>query len=146
MKDPYLFCYLMGRSVELDAGANKPIVAKVEAGAPLRDVVMDAARAAWAPSPGYKARWFKENRAEIKKAGGDTEKAWRLYAQGRMDAFSHQLEDDILSEIDGDPDEDIEDDEDLDSDDDDDIDEEDLEDEDEDLDEGDEDDIDDEAH
>jgi len=129
MKDLYVQCYLAGRNdpydgeLELEAiieravspGAVTVRSASEAAAKKAIDAEMDAAT---------KVQWLKDNLEEIKAMGGDTEKAWSRYLQGRVDNLAHQTEADIVSlmEEDEDDDEEGEDDEESDDDDDDDSD------------------------
>ena len=102
MKDRYVSCYFSGRFDAFDGEIDTaPLIEKVHAGLPLRDVTMEAARRAITAEmdPATKIQWLNDNLDDIKTMGGDTEKSWRLYGQGRMDALAHQLEDEVLNSI-----------------------------------------------
>lgn len=137
MKDPYVSCYFSGRCDEYDGDIDiDKLVEKIHAGSPMRDVTLEAAKRAITADMDVatKAAWLKDNVDEIKALGGDSEKAWRLYSQGRTDALAQGLEVEILEAIvEEEPDEEDEedeedDDEDEDSDDDEDEDEDEEED------------------
>lgn len=111
MKDRYVSCYFSGRCDAFDGEVDADkLTDKVLSGVPLRDVTLEAARIAITPTmdPATKVQWLKDNLDEIKALGGDTEKAWRLYGQGRIDALAHQLEEEVLNNIEEDEDEDDE--------------------------------------
>lgn len=102
MKDRYVSCYFSGRFDAFDGEVDAaPLVEKIHAGLPLRDVTMEAARRAVTAEMDHAAKlqWLNDNLEEIKSMGGDTEKSWRLYGQGRTDALAHQLEDEVLNSI-----------------------------------------------
>ncbi len=133
MKDLYVHCYLSGRCDEyqgepLDVAV---LVEKVNSGVALRTCTHDAATRAITAEMDIatKAAWLKDNADVIKDIGGDSEKAWRLYTQGRADALAHDLEVDVLEAI-SDEEEEEPDDDDDDSDDDSDEEDDDAEDDD----------------
>ncbi len=132
MKDPYVQCYVAGRydtyegDLELEAILERAVSpgmvsirsASEAAAKKAIDAEMDAAT---------KVQWLKDNLEEINAMGGDTEKAWSRYLQGRVDNLAHQTEADIVSlmeeqlegeEEDDDDEEDEDDDEESDDDDD----------------------------
>ena len=136
MKDPYFDSYMSGRFDQYDGEINlDELVDRMMAGVtPIRDISIAAAKIAIATEmdPSVKVQWIRDNLDEITAMGGDTEKAYRLYMQGRIDGLSHQLEADIINSIDeqeDDGDDGDQDDEDDDDDDDDDDDEDEDEDE-----------------
>jgi len=102
MKDPYVQCYVAGRydtyegELELEAILERAVSpgmvtireASMTAAKKAVDAEMDAAT---------KVQWLKDNLEEIKAMGGDTEKAWSRYLQGRVDNLAHQTEADIVS-------------------------------------------------
>lgn len=141
MKDAYVTCYFSGRVDEYDGDIDmQSIVDDVLAGKPLRDVTHAAAKKLIAADADVaaKAQWLKDNADEIKAMGGDSEKAWRLYTQGRTDALAADLEDSALEaiaeeEVEEDEDDDEDDDGDADAEDDDGDDDEDDDEEDEDA-------------
>jgi hypothetical protein len=105
MRDPYVSCYLSGRfnassfdELEIDFD---DLTEKVNSGKPIREVTLEVALEAITPEmdPVTKARWVKDNQEDIETLGGDNEKAWRLYMQGCIDALAHQLEDEVMSEL-----------------------------------------------
>jgi hypothetical protein len=121
MKDPYTACYLAGRLDESDSGTPDldRLVESVMLGKSIRDVTIDAARQFIAETEGHeeeKAEWIADNRASIDESGGDGDKAWKLYTQGRAEALAHQLEDDVLCLIEDTEEEEEEDDDDGDGD------------------------------
>lgn len=104
MKDRYVSCYFSGRLDAFDGQVDtSQLVERVQAGLPLRDATIEAARRAITGrgemDTSAKLRWVNDNLDEIKVMGGDAEKAWRLYGQGRIDALARQLEDDVLASI-----------------------------------------------
>lgn len=104
MKDRYVSCYFSGRLDAFDGQVDTvQLVERVQAGLPLRDATIEAARRAiigrGEMDTSAKLRWVNDNLDEIKIMGGDAEKAWRLYGQGRTDALARQLEDDVLASI-----------------------------------------------
>lgn len=132
MKDRYVSCYFSGRFDAFDGEVEtEKLVELVQSGQPLRDVTLNAARTAIAheADTATKLQWIKDNLDEIKTMGGDTEKSWRLYVQGRTDALAHQLEDEVLNSIEEEEDEDEEEDDEGDEGDDEDADDDDEEDE-----------------
>jgi hypothetical protein len=113
MKDRYVSCYFSGRLDAFDGQVDTAqLVERVQAGLPLRDATIEAARRAITGrgemDTSAKLRWVNDNLDEIKVMGGDAEKAWRLYGQGRTDALARQLEDDVLASIEEEDDEDDE--------------------------------------
>jgi len=104
MKDRYVSCYFSGRLDAFDGQVDTAqLVERVQAGLPLRDATVEAARRAITGrgemDSSAKLRWVNDNLDEIKVMGGDAEKAWRLYGQGRIDALARQIEDDVLASI-----------------------------------------------
>jgi len=104
MKDPYIGCYLAGRAdlYDGDVDLDKLVEAAVSPGTvSLREASLGAAKKAidGEMDPETKVMWLKDNLAEIKTMGGDTEKAYRLYVQGRVDGLAHQLEGDAVTTI-----------------------------------------------
>jgi hypothetical protein len=108
MKDRYVSCYLSGRFDAFDGeiDADK-LVELIWSGQPVRDVTLNAARTAIAheADTATKLQWIKDNLEDIKTMGGDTEKSWRLYVQGRTDALAHQIEDEMMNIVEEDDDE-----------------------------------------
>jgi hypothetical protein len=100
MQDPYAQCYIAGRydSYEDDVDLEKIAERVLSGSATIRDACMAAAKPAIEKEmdPAAKILWLKDNVDEIKEMGGDTEKALRLYQQGRIDGLAHQLETDVL--------------------------------------------------
>ena len=99
MKDRYVSCYFSGRFDAFDGEVDTDKL--VEAGQPLRDVTLNAARTAIAheADAATKLQWLNDNVEEIRAMGGDSEKSWRLYVLGRTDALAHQLEDEVLNSV-----------------------------------------------
>ena len=133
MNDKYMQCYLAGRYEDYEGEvAIEDLVKKVHAGTPLRDIALTVARTAITHEMGAseKVQWLKDNLDEIKAMGGDTEKAYRLYVQGRVENLAHQIEVDVITTMedadDEGDDEDEDDDDDEDEDDDEDGDDEDA--------------------
>lgn len=130
MKDRYVVCYVSGRcdSFEGTVDADK-IVEQISAGAPAWDTIIAAARKAVMAEmdASTKVAWLKDNLDEVKAMGGDTEKAWKMFCDGRVDALAVQIDETVMEELvnqiedeEEDEDDDADEDEDDDSDDDDD--------------------------
>jgi type III secretion system FlhB-like substrate exporter len=66
-------------------------------------VTLEAAKAALTKSGGQsssaKLQWMKDWKDELVEAGGDGEKAWRLYNEGRTDGIAWQLEEALVEEL-----------------------------------------------
>lgn len=125
MKDSYMGCYMSGRFDHYDGEINHDdIVDRVTSGSStVRDLCLGAAKTAinGEMDTATKVQWLKDNVDEIKEMGGDTEKAYLLYMQGRIDGLAHHLEAEVVTMLEQDMDDggdDGEDDEDDDSDDD----------------------------
>lgn len=103
MKDAYVHCYIAGRCDydEDDVVEIEQLVEKVSSGSPMRDVTLAAAKAAVTKEldVAAKAQWLKDNADTIKEMGGDSEKAWRMYMQGRIDALASDLESWVLENL-----------------------------------------------
>jgi hypothetical protein len=102
MQDPYVSCYFSGRFDAFDGEVDlDKLIEKVNSGQSMRDHTLEAARKAISADmdTATKAQWLKDNVDEIKELGGDSEKAWKLYCQGRTDALAHQLEEDVLESV-----------------------------------------------
>jgi len=130
MKDPYVSCYFSGRFDAFDGPIDTAqLVDRVQSGYQLRDVTIEAARRAITieMDTSAKLQWVNDNLDDIKAMGGDTEKAWRLYGQGRADALASRLEDEVLNAVEEDEEDEDDEDEDEDEDGDDDEEEEDDE-------------------
>ncbi len=127
MKPEYMIFYLHGREADIldddDVDAAQ-IADEVMAGADLRQACVEIGVTIAGPlGITEKREWIKDNREDITEAGGDAEEAFRSYQQGRIDAYAHTLETDVVEEMLGGDDEDE--DEEGDDDEDDDIDDED---------------------
>lgn len=102
MQDRYVTCYMSGRTDAFEGNVDLAmLVAKIGAGSPVRDSALDLAKKSLAPEmdTATKMAWLKDNAEAIREMGGDTEKAWRLFCQGRTDALALQLEVDAMEEI-----------------------------------------------
>lgn len=127
MKDPYMQCYLAGRhdafEGEIDIEKLMTDSASTATGkAKLRDECLTVATKLINKEMDAKAKmqWIKDNLDEIREMGGDTEKAYRLYVQGRSDQLAHDLEVEVIGAMDDGVEDDDDEDEDEDSDSDDD--------------------------
>lgn len=101
MKDPYIQCYLSGRYdlYDGDVDLEKLIERAVSPGmVSIRTMAHSAAQKEidGEMDAATKVAWLKDNLEEIRVMGGDTERAWRLYVQGRVDNLAHQLEADVI--------------------------------------------------
>lgn len=95
MHDRYIHCYVLGRTDSFDGEVDTDkIVERVLAGAPMRETALEVARRTILASCGAteKVSWLHENLDEVRALGGDTEKAWRLFCQGRIDALACVVE------------------------------------------------------
>jgi hypothetical protein len=135
MKDPYIGCYLAGRADVFDGDVDlEKLIERAVSPAmvTIRDACLSTAKKAidGDMDPDTKVMWLKDNLDEIKAMGGDTEKAYRLYVQGRVENLAHQIEVDVITTMedadDEGDDEDEDDDDDEDEDDDEDGDDEDA--------------------
>lgn len=103
MKDQYMQCYLLGRHDPFDGSVDiEKIVERVAAGSSLRDLTLEAARKEMTKEmdASAKMQWIKDNLEEIRALGGDTEKAFRLYSQGRAEQLAHDLELEVIGAMD----------------------------------------------
>ena len=136
MKDRYLACYVSGRNDPYEGNVDTAMLdAKIDSGSPWRDSIVALARKTITDEmdAAAKVQWLKDNLDAIKSMGGDTEKAWRMFCDGRVEALALQLDEEAMEEVmnrleeeddeDEDDDEDEEDEGDEDSDDDEDDDE-----------------------
>ena len=102
MQDRYVFCYLSGRMepVEREIDIEK-IVDRIAGGAPMRETTLELARSAAMADmdSAMKIQWLHDNIDTIRRFGGDTEKAWRMFCQGRVDALAWQLEEAVVDEL-----------------------------------------------
>ena len=93
-------------------------------GADLRTLCIDAARVAAKPLEvgRRKKDWIEDSKEDIDEAGGDADKAYANYLEGRVDELASDLESDVIEDltamISGEDDEDGEDEEDDEEDDD----------------------------
>lgn len=102
MKDRYVSCYVSGRCDEFEGDVDMPmLIAKIQSGAPPRETVLALARKTITDEMNatLKVQWLKDNLDEIKELGGDTEKAWRMFCDGRVDALAKQLDEEAMEEI-----------------------------------------------
>ena len=102
MNNPYVTCYVSGRMDAFDGEVDlAKIVEQICDGKPARDVTLEAARKAITAEmdAATKVQWLKDNLDDIKTMGGDTEKAWRMFCQGRIDALANHLDDEAMEEI-----------------------------------------------
>ena len=95
MKDRYVSCYVSGRmdSFEGDIDLEK-LVERITGGAAVRETIVEVARKAVTSEmdAAAKVQWLQDNLEAIRSMGGDTEKAWRMFCQGRIDALAEQLD------------------------------------------------------
>lgn len=102
MRDPYVICYIQGRleSFEGDVDVEK-LIEKISSGAPVRETTLDFARKALQPEmdSASKMQWLQDHLDDVKDLGGDTEKAWRAFCQGRIDGLAWQLEESTVYEL-----------------------------------------------
>lgn len=102
MKDRYVTCYVSGRCDAFEGNIDvDKIVEQISEGAPPRDTILAAARKAITADmdAATKVQWLKDNLDEVKAMGGDTEKAWRLFCDGRVDALAVQLDEHVMEEL-----------------------------------------------
>lgn len=95
MHDRYIHCYVLGRTDSFDGEVDTDkVVERVLAGAPMRETALEVARRTILASCGAteKVSWLHENLDEVRALGGDTEKAWRMFCQGRIDALACVVE------------------------------------------------------
>ena len=109
MRDRYISCYILGRTDTFDGEVDMDgLVERILAGAPMRETSLDVARRAVMASADSSAKveWLHENLEAVRSLGGDTERAWRLFCQGRVDALAAQVEEsgleDMISRLDED--------------------------------------------
>ena len=117
-KDPYVLFYVLGRANvseddvenawygESERVQSSTLVGQAVSGtSTVRDLSFAAAKAAIdrEMTSAVKREWMTDNATEIAEAGGDGLKAYRQFAQGRIDALSMQLEaglaDELLEEL-----------------------------------------------
>ena len=118
MRDRYISCYILGRTDTFDGEVDMDgLVERILAGAPMRETSLEVARRAVMASADSSAKveWLHENLEAVRSLGGDTERAWRLFCQGRVDALAAQVEEsgleDMISRLDEDEEEEEEDEE-----------------------------------
>ena len=102
MKDRYVSCYVSGRmdSFEGDIDLEK-LVERITGGAAVRETIVEVARKAVTSEmdAAAKVQWLQDNLEAIRSMGGDTEKAWRMFCQGRIDALAEQLDENVMEEL-----------------------------------------------
>jgi hypothetical protein len=109
MRDRYISCYILGRTDTFDGEVDMDgLVDRILAGAPMRETSLEVARRAVMASADSSAKveWLHDNLEAVRSLGGDTEKAWRLFCQGRVDALAAQVEESALEDMIGRLDED----------------------------------------
>jgi hypothetical protein len=109
MRDHYISCYILGRTDTFDGEVDMDgLVERILDGAPMRETSLEVARRAVMASADSSAKveWLHENLEAVRSLGGDTEKAWRLFSQGRVDALAAQVEESALEDMIGRLDED----------------------------------------
>jgi hypothetical protein len=102
MKDRYVSCYVSGRCDTFEGEVDMAmLVAKIQSGASPRETVLALARKTITDEMNatLKVQWLKDNLDEIKELGGDTEKAWRQFCEGRVDALAKQLDEEAMEEL-----------------------------------------------
>lgn len=103
MQDPYMKCYVSGRNDSYEEEIDlEPLVERAASGVtPVRELALTAATSAINAemTPKLKLGWLKDNVEEIAELGNDSQKAYRLFLQGRIDALAHALEDDIATRL-----------------------------------------------
>jgi len=99
-KDPYFRCYTEGQLDQFDGDIDiDPLVERVLANPmTIIEVSMTASKIAINAEMDAttKAQWILDNAGELRQMGGDTEKAYRLYVQGRIDALAINVAQDIV--------------------------------------------------
>jgi hypothetical protein len=105
MADPraYYYFYMLGRrddelSCDIDIAT---LAERVFGGESLRQVCYSAAEDAAAAHrhSGFERDWKDENRSEIGEAGGNAERAFKLYRQGQVDELAYCLEAEVINEV-----------------------------------------------
>lgn len=102
MRDRYISCYILGRTDTFDGEVDMDgLVERILSGAPMRETSLEVARRAVMASADSSAKveWLHENLEAVRSLGGDTEKAWRLFCQGRVDALAAQVEESALEDM-----------------------------------------------
>lgn len=102
MRDRYISCYILGRTDTFDGEVDMDgLVERILAGAPMRETSLEVARRAVMASADSSAKveWLHDNLEAVRSLGGDTEKAWRLFCQGRVDALAAQVEESALEDM-----------------------------------------------
>lgn len=100
MKPEYMIFYVLGREDDLlddkDVDANV-LAEEIMEGADLRTTLITAGTTLAAPlAMTEKREWIKDHRADIDESGGDADEAFRCYQNGRIDAYAHALEIDVV--------------------------------------------------
>lgn len=102
MQDRYVTCYVSGRCDSFEGNVDLAmLVAKITSGSPVRETVLSLARKTITDEmdAATKVQWLKDNLEEIKSLGGDTEKAWRAFCEGRIDALAISLDEALMEEL-----------------------------------------------
>lgn len=105
--DPYMECYISGRLDECDVDLDlEPLTDLIMSAGGMREACAAAAKLAVDKEmdPEIKSQWLADNADEITAMGGDKEKAYRLFVQGRVDGLAWSLEDEVVSGFDEDDD------------------------------------------
>lgn len=102
MQDRYVSCYVSGRCDSFEGTVDlEKLVERISGGAPVRETTMEVARKAVMAEmdAATKVQWLQDNLEEVRSLGGDTEKAWRMFCQGRIDALAAQLDEAVMEEL-----------------------------------------------
>lgn len=116
LEKPYMQFYVLGRGDDVLRNRDVDEVEladQVMNGHPVREVCAKVADAVGAKLEHDRAKrdWIAGNREAIDDAGGDAEKAYAHYVQGRKDEYAWHLEEDVVDALYEEEDEDEEDDE-----------------------------------
>jgi len=100
----YATFYLQGRSEVAETGVEieidlTAVAERVIAGEKLATVTTQVATDALKAKQNSRERrdWFEEMDEDIKDAGGDKEKAYALFCEGRVDELRHIVEDELVN-------------------------------------------------
>lgn len=102
MQDRYVSCYVSGRMDSFEGEIDlEKLVERIGTGAPVRETTLEVARKAVTTEmdAAAKVQWLQDNLEAIRAMGGDTEKAWRMFCQGRIDALAVQLDENVMEEL-----------------------------------------------
>lgn len=102
-KRVYYYFYLMGREepVDLRSLTVEDLVSKVLGSQAIRSVAIEAARGLFSGMAfnRLKSEWIAGNVDEIHEAGGNSDRAFELYVNGRIDQTATELEQEMVTEM-----------------------------------------------